>query len=93
MGHGMFLSVSLSVSTCSPPLNHRHKKRTLLLVYPGPNEMALNCLKEYRGSRILYVGEPRGGVNANDEFFSALQKVGIQAQCGPLVMQAWTAAV
>lgn len=57
--------------------------RTLLLVYPGPNDMASSCLKEYRGNCILYVGEPRGGVNANDEFFSALHKVRSQARGSP----------
>eukprot|EP00955_Chlamydomonas_euryale_P060617 357773-Chlamydomonas_euryale.AAC.3 len=77
---------------------HRHRRRTLLLVYPGPDDMALNALKAYSGRHahmavsnvcwcspcmcptifprrhLLYVGESRGGINANDAFFDLLEK-------------------
>lgn len=52
----------------------KHRKRTLLLVYPGPTDMACNALNLYKGDRLLYVGESRGGINANDAFFDALEK-------------------
>jgi hypothetical protein len=52
----------------------KYRKRCLLLVYPGPNDMALNALKLYKGDRLLYVGESRGGINANEAFFDALEK-------------------
>ncbi|GAX82104.1 hypothetical protein CEUSTIGMA_g9532.t1 [Chlamydomonas eustigma] len=52
----------------------RHPRRTLLLVYPGPTDMGLNCLNEYRGRYLLYVGEPRGGINGNEQFFNELER-------------------
>ena len=52
----------------------KHRKRTLMLVYPGPTDMAINALNSYKGNRLLYVGESRGGINANEAFFDALEK-------------------
>jgi len=57
--------------------------RVLLLVYPPPGPMALetveayvNASPGYRGSQqndtVIYVGEGRGGANANDAFFDYL---------------------
>jgi len=57
--------------------------RVLLLVYPPPGSMALetvqayvNASPGYRGSQqndaVVYVGEGRGGANANDAFFDYL---------------------
>ena len=57
--------------------------RVLLLVYPPPGSMALetveayvNSSPAYRGSQqnetVVYVGEGRGGANANDAFFDYL---------------------
>ncbi len=37
--------------------------------------MAANCLKEYKGKYLLYVGESNGGVNGSADFFAALEKV------------------
>jgi len=48
--------------------------RTLLLVYPPPDDMAMRCLTEYRGDLLIYVGEGRGGYNGNDAFFDALER-------------------
>lgn len=45
---------------------------SLLLVYPPPGDTAVRCLREYRGDGLAYVGEGRGGVNANDAFFDGL---------------------
>lgn len=50
----------------------QHQDKTLLLVYPPPDDMALRCLQEYRGDALVYVGEGRGGVNACDDFFDRL---------------------
>eukprot|EP00873_Tetraselmis_striata_P005033 jgi/Tetstr1/425297/TSEL_015748.t1 len=49
-----------------------HPRRTLLLVYPE-GDMAMQCLQEYRGEVLLYVGEGRGGVTASAPFFDALE--------------------
>ena len=35
--------------------------------------MATLCLQQYRGKRLLYVGEGRGGVNAQPDFFDLLE--------------------
>ncbi len=51
-----------------------HPDRILLLCYPDPSAMAHECLKLYEGDTLLYVGEGRGGVNANAAFFDALEQ-------------------
>lgn len=50
----------------------QHRDKTLLLVYPPPGETASRCLREYQGDVFVYVGEGRGGANANDGFFDTL---------------------
>ena len=47
---------------------------TLLLVYPPDSDMASEALKQYHGDYLVYVGEARGGVNADDGFFEALEQ-------------------
>jgi hypothetical protein len=52
--------------------------RVLLLIYPGPDDMAVHALTTYaditqRNDTVAYVGEGRGGANANDAFFDALE--------------------
>jgi hypothetical protein len=65
------LSTILSSWTC--------RGRVLLLVYPHNNDMAVDALQAYinadplRNDTLVYVGEGRGGVNANDKFFDALE--------------------
>ena len=51
------------VSTLAEP---EARGRTLLLVYPPDGPMARNALKVYTGERLLYVGEGRGGYNADE---------------------------
>eukprot|EP00051_Salpingoeca_urceolata_P003286 m.56682 g.56682 ORF g.56682 m.56682 type:complete len:364 (-) comp12646_c0_seq2:39-1130(-) len=48
--------------------------RTLFLCYPPNTDMATNCLKLYKGSTLVYVGEGRGGVNGTPEFFDELEQ-------------------
>ena len=49
--------------------------RVLLLVFPPDGSMAEETVKEYirvdpeRNDTVVYVGEGRGGANANDDFF------------------------
>jgi hypothetical protein len=47
--------------------------RALLLVYPPPGPMASEALRVYCGKVLLYVGEGRGGYNADNTFFDALE--------------------
>jgi len=44
----------------------------LFLCYPPDNDMAMQCLRAYKGQRLVYVGEGRGGVNASPAFFDEL---------------------
>eukprot|EP00730_Choanoeca_flexa_P017681 TRINITY_DN8546_c0_g1_i1.p1 TRINITY_DN8546_c0_g1~~TRINITY_DN8546_c0_g1_i1.p1 ORF type:complete len:286 (+),score=35.41 TRINITY_DN8546_c0_g1_i1:2-859(+) len=48
--------------------------RTLLLVYPPDNDMAVRALQTYTGDYLVYVGEARGGVNTNNDFFDKLEQ-------------------
>lgn len=48
--------------------------RDLLLVYPPPGPFAFECLNSYQGDCLVYVGEPRGGANADSSFFDALHQ-------------------
>lgn len=52
----------------------KHPRRALLLVYPPPGPMATKCLDLYAGDVLVYVGEGRGGVNADAPFFDALSR-------------------
>lgn len=51
--------------------------RVLLLVFPPPGAMAHQALSIYQSSPenriLLYVGEGRGGANADDDFFDLLE--------------------
>ncbi|KAK3276193.1 hypothetical protein CYMTET_15718 [Cymbomonas tetramitiformis] len=51
----------------------KHRNRALFICYPE-GEMANKCLDKYSGEYLLYVGEGRGGVNANDAFFDMLER-------------------
>lgn len=45
----------------------------LFLCWPPYDEpMAANCLKQFKGRYVVYIGESSGGCNASDEFFDLL---------------------
>jgi hypothetical protein len=46
----------------------------LLIVYPPPDDMAINCLQAFKGNVFVYVGEGRNGANANTKFFDLLNE-------------------
>jgi hypothetical protein len=52
----------------------RHPSRTLLLVAPPPGAQAARWLQAYRGARLVFVGEGRGGAHGDDAFFDALER-------------------
>ena len=54
--------------------NHKGEGRALLLVYPPDGPMALDCLSEYEGEKLIYVGEGVAGCNADDDFFHELER-------------------
>jgi hypothetical protein len=52
--------------------------RVLLLVYPPPGRMAVDTVKAYanlgpENDTVVYVGEGRGGANANNDLFDYLE--------------------
>ena len=53
------------------------RRKTLLMVWPPQqgqqgSEMAYETLLRFRGSRLIYVGEHRGGCTATDDFFQKI---------------------
>lgn len=49
-----------------------HQDRSLFLCWPPHDErMAYDCLRQYKGDTVIYVGEPAGGCTA-DEMFDQL---------------------
>ena len=63
-------------------LKQRYKLdgRVLMMIFPDPGAMAVDCLRSYANSSdkndtVIYVGEGRGGANANSDFFDELEKV------------------
>lgn len=58
-----------------------NRGRLLLLVYPGPNDLAVRALRAYdqvhgnnHHGTVVYVGEGRGGANATSDFFDHLEE-------------------
>lgn len=52
-----------------------HPDRTLLLSWPCyATRFASNCLRYYRGNRLVYIGESKGGCTGNDHFFGVLKE-------------------
>lgn len=51
-----------------------HADRALLLCWPiYDSPMAYDCLRQYRGNLLIYVGEGRWGCTADDQFFDLLE--------------------
>jgi hypothetical protein len=52
-----------------------YSNRTLFLCWPPYKEkMAFNCLNNYKGNTLIYIGEERGGCTADEAFFNLLDK-------------------
>lgn len=52
-----------------------HSSNNLFLCWPPyGNPMALNCLKNFKGKYVLYIGEGEYGCTADDEFHDTLNK-------------------
>ena len=54
--------------------------RALMIIFPDPSPMAIDCLEAYTSSSelndlVIYVGEGRGGANASGAFFDELERV------------------
>lgn len=51
----------------------RYPERSLLMVWPYMDDMAVRALKFYRGQTLIYVGEERAAC-ANEAFFEELER-------------------
>lgn len=62
-----------SVRCGGPKKLRRHSDRTLFLCWPPYDDtMARDCLLNYSGNTVAYVGEGMGGCTGNDEFHHQL---------------------
>lgn len=53
----------------------KNSKDNLFLCWPPYNDsMAADCLNNFNGKYLIYVGESYGGCTANDEFFNILKE-------------------
>jgi hypothetical protein len=52
----------------------QYTRRTLMLCYPPDGDFSGRCLELYKGKWLVYIGEGRGGVNANSDFFDELER-------------------
>lgn len=58
-----------------PEVLEAYDNHALLLSWPPHrSEMALRCLKSYRGEALIYIGEPAGGCTASESFFAELAR-------------------
>lgn len=52
-----------------------HPDRTLLISWPDYKTMfGSNCLRYYKGKRVIYIGEGKGGCTGNDHFHNLLKE-------------------
>jgi len=52
-----------------------HQDKALFLCWPPyDTSMAYDCISKYEGNTLIYIGEAKGGCNANDEFFHFVSK-------------------
>ncbi len=57
-----------------PNILVNHSERALFLCWPPYDaDMAENCLRQWKGSYLIYVGEGYGGCTANDSFFKIIE--------------------
>ena len=65
------VSWSSRLLVCSPPLARSSPPRRSLV--HSPSDMAATALAAFRGRRLAYVGEGRGGANGDAALFSLLE--------------------
>jgi hypothetical protein len=58
-----------------PDKEEKDLNTCLFLCWPPPNsDVAFRSLKQFQGNYLIFIGEEKGGIVANDEFFDALEK-------------------
>ena len=46
----------------------------LLICWPPMNSIAYDCLNKFTGNKLIYIGEPKFGCTADDDFFELLDQ-------------------
>lgn len=68
-------TVFYPVEVGDPTTLKDHPDRTLFLCWPPYDKpMGYECLQNYPGQRIVYIGEGDGGCTGDDEFFTLLER-------------------
>lgn len=58
------------VGNAGAEVTSSHKDRALFLCWPPyGTSMAYDCVSQYKGNILIYIGEDEGGCNADDKFF------------------------
>jgi hypothetical protein len=78
-GHGQdrygFGPVWMNVLKGNSAVAKIHPDRTLLLCWPDyQSRFASDCLRNYRGNRLIYIGEGKGGCTGNDLFHDKIKE-------------------
>lgn len=73
--HFKFTHAWTEVTKGHPPVLRAHADRTLMLCWPDYDSgFASNCLRSYRGRRLIYIGEGTGGCTGDDRFHRTLDR-------------------
>lgn len=55
-------------------LNKYDRRNVLLIIWPPMTNMSSEILKQFKGNKLIYIGEDKGGCTANNEFFEILSQ-------------------
>lgn len=59
-----------------------HTSRTLFLCWPPyTDSMAVDCLKNYLGEHLVFIGEGGGGCTADDNFWEIIEEEWTEIEC------------
>jgi hypothetical protein len=60
---------------CLVALDTYPDHNVLMLLWPPRNSsLAYDCIKKFKGNKLIYGGQDRGGVTADDDFFDEIDK-------------------
>lgn len=72
--HGGETLHSLVEEMDGPEAAHLHPDRALLLAWPPMDDAGARTLARYRGDRVIYIGESRGGCTGDEDLHDALRR-------------------
>jgi len=73
--HGEWEKKWFNIENGGPEKIREYPDRALFLCWPDYcSPMASDCLKEYKGEYVIYIGESDGGCTADGEFFKIIER-------------------